>query len=158
MARDRRDGPTGTEPVHKDKEQHSSPETGSEASLSRLEEEKNGEERERVSLPQDGIRFSFSTRRVRIEPRKKRENYVKRLEKVMRQCEKIVNDPAGFEDIQLRALGVLIQAIKVCYGIVLDLEVETLEKEVVELEEEKARLGGEAGRKSLGYMVEDSTI
>ena len=58
------------------------------------------------------IRVSFTARRVRIDPRKKREEYIHRLERVMSECDMIVSDPEGYEDLQVKAMAVLIRAIQ----------------------------------------------
>ena len=157
MAGNRGNKPGTDEPVHQDKGQHSSPETGHAAAPGRAEEEKHGEKRKRVRVPRDRIRFSITTRRVRIDPNKKRNSYIRRLEKIMRQCDGIINDPSGFEELQLRAIGLQIQTIKVVYGLVLDIELETIEKEVKDLKAEEARIRREAGKKDIGYTVEEAS-
>jgi len=90
------------------------------------------------------IRLSITARRVRIEPDKKRRSYIRRLERVMRQCDKIINDPEGYEELQVKAMAVLIRAVKVCYDIVTDVEVEMIEAEAEKirraLEERRRRV------------------
>jgi len=51
----------------------------------------------------------------------------------MRECDKIVSDPEGHEEIQVKAMAVLVRAVKVCYSLVTDAEVEMLEKELKEI-------------------------
>lgn len=51
----------------------------------------------------------------------------------MRECDAIIGDPGGFEEIQVRAMAILIRAIRVCYGLVADEQVETLEEELERL-------------------------
>ena len=51
----------------------------------------------------------------------------------MRECDKIVSDPEGHEEIQVKAMAVLVRAVKVCYSLVTDAEVEILEKELKEI-------------------------
>ena len=72
----------------------------------------------------------------------------------MRECDKVIADPASHEELQVKAMGVLIRAITVCYDLVTDVEVEMLEAEVQEIKrliEERDREGeedpgrGEAG-------------
>jgi hypothetical protein len=157
MAKDRRDESKIVKPVHRHTEEHSKPEEGPGAPYISIEGEEEGETGEGLQVGEDRIRLSITTRRVRIDPDKKRKSYIRRLERIMRQCDGIINDPTGFEELQLRAIGLQIQTIKVCYGLILDIEVETLEKEVTDLKAEEARIRGEAGKKSLGYKVEDST-
>ena len=75
------------------------------------------------------VRLNITARRVRIDPRKKRRSYISRLERLMRECDRIISDPEGYEEIQVQAMAILIRAIKVCYGLVTDEQVETLEEE-----------------------------
>jgi hypothetical protein len=100
------------------------------------------------------VRLQITARRVRIDPRKKRASYIRRLERVMRACDKVIADPASHEELQVKAMSVLIRAITVCYDMVTDVEVEMLEREAEEIKrlfEEGAREGeedpgrGEAG-------------
>jgi hypothetical protein len=156
MAGDRGNESKNDESLHGAEEQHASPETGHAAAPSRATEEKHGEKRKRLPVPKDRIRFSITTRRVRIDPNKKRNSYIKRLEKIMRQCDGIINDPSGFEELQLRAIGLQIQTIKVVYGLVLDIELETIEQEAKDLKKEEARIRREAGKKNHGYKLEDT--
>jgi len=75
------------------------------------------------------IWLGITLRRVRIDPRKKRVSYIRRLEKIMKECDKIISDPTGWEDIQLRAMAILMRAIQICYDLVTDEQVEALEEE-----------------------------
>ena len=114
------------------------------------------QEREAVERQGDGVervRLQISTRRIHIDPAKKRANYIARLEKIVQQCDKMISDPEGVEEIQVKSMSVLIRAIKVCYGLVLDVEVERLEREVEELEEEERELAEKRGEDSLGYEI-----
>ena len=64
----------------------------------------------------------------------------------MRECDKVIADPASHEELQVKAMAVLIRAITVCYDLVTDVEVEMLEAEVQEIKrliEEGAREGEE---------------
>ena len=65
----------------------------------------------------------------------------------------MISDPEGVEEIQVKAMSVLIRAIKVCYGLVVDVEVENLEQEVEELEEEERELAEKRGEDALGYEI-----
>lgn len=117
---------------------------------------KGAQEREAMEWQGDGVervRLHISTRRVRINPAKKRENYIARLEKVFRQCDKMISDPEGVDEIQVKAMSVLIRAIKVCYGLVVDVEVGRLEREVEELEEEERGLAKKRGEDAPGYEI-----
>ena len=57
------------------------------------------------------------------------------------------------EDVQIKAMSVLIKTIKVCYGLVVDVEVKSLEREVKELEEEERQLAGKRGKDEIGYRI-----
>ena len=98
------------------------------------------------------IRASFTVRRVRIDPRRKRAEYVERLEALMGELDGIISDPSGYGDIQVRAMNALVGAIRMCYRIVMDVDVERLEVELEGLKEEN-RSRKEA-RGELGYEVE----
>lgn len=93
----------------------------------------------------------FTCRRVRVDPERKREEYIARLEAVMDYCDRVASDPGGFEGLQVRALDVMIRAVRVCYGLVSDLEVGLLEGEVEELKRREAELRG-----GLGYGLPES--
>jgi hypothetical protein len=73
--------------------------------------------------------LGITPRRVRIDPRKKRADYIKRLEQLMRECDRVISDPQGYEEIQVKAMAILIRAILVCYKLVTDEQVEALEEE-----------------------------
>jgi len=60
----------------------------------------------------------------------------------MAQCDEIISDPSGFEEIQLQAMAILIRAIVVSYEIVSDAQVDELEEELGKI---KARLAEKAG-------------
>lgn len=79
------------------------------------------------------IGIKVTVRRVRIKPDEKREEYVRRLEKVIRFCEGVVNNPSAAEIIQLMALDVIIRAIRMGYTIVKDVDVENLERYTEEI-------------------------
>jgi hypothetical protein len=60
-------------------------------------------------------------------------SYIQRLEGLMQECDTIISDPEGFEEIQVKAMSILIRAVKVCYGLVTDEQVETLEEELAKI-------------------------
>ncbi len=85
-----------------------------------------------VARKSDGgqrVRLSITARRVRIDPRKKRRSYIIRLEKLMAECDRIISDPGGFEELQVKAMAILIRSIRVCYELVTDEQVDSLEEE-----------------------------
>ena len=51
----------------------------------------------------------------------------------MQECDRILSDPEGYEELQVKAMAILIRAIKVCYDLVSDAEVEQLEEAVEDL-------------------------
>ena len=60
----------------------------------------------------------------------------------MAECDRIASDPEGYEEIQVKAMAVLIRAVRVCYDIITDVEVEMIEAEAEEVKrllEERAR-------------------
>lgn len=70
----------------------------------------------------------------------------------MAELDGIISDPDGFERIQLEAMRVLIGAVRMCYRIVKDMDVEGLERELERIREDE-REARERGK--LGYEVED---
>jgi hypothetical protein len=47
----------------------------------------------------------------------------------MRDCDRIIADPEGYEELQVKAMAILIRSIVVCYDLVTDEQVEALEEE-----------------------------
>ena len=62
----------------------------------------------------------------------------------MKACDGVIADPGSHEELQLKAMAVLIRAITVCYDLVTDVEVEMLERQA----EEVKRLFEEGTRES----------
>lgn len=85
------------------------------------------------------LRFSLTIRRVRIDPERKRVQYLRRLEKLIRDLDGIIADPTGVEPIRLRAMDMIVRTVRMCYLIVRDVDVERLEHELEELKEENQR-------------------
>ncbi|MDP2899885.1 MAG: hypothetical protein Q8O47_02820 [Candidatus Bathyarchaeota archaeon] len=85
------------------------------------------------------LRFSLTIRRVRIDPERKRVQYLRRLERLIRDLDGIIADPAGVEPIRLRAMDMMVRTVRMCYLIVRDVDVERLEHELEELKEENQR-------------------
>jgi hypothetical protein len=73
----------------------------------------------------------------------------------MAEGDGIVSDPEGFEELQVKAMAILIRSIVVCYELVTDDQVETLEEgfetlkrritERVRADEAEDRLRGRRG-------------
>ena len=64
----------------------------------------------------------------------------------------IIADPSGVEDIQVRAVNSMVSAVRMCYRMVVDVDVERLEVELERLKEENGRAAEARGE--LGYEVE----
>ena len=69
----------------------------------------------------------------------------------MRECDTVMTNPNGFEEMQLKAMGTLIKAVGVCYRLVTDMEVEELEQEIKGIKRAEETLTGE---QRLGYTIE----
>ena len=91
---------------------------------------------------------------MRIDPRRKWAEYVERLEALMGELDGVISDPSGYGDLQVRAMNAMVGAIRMCYRMVLDVEVERLEVELEGLKEENRRR--KEARGELGYEVEGS--
>jgi hypothetical protein len=51
----------------------------------------------------------------------------------MAECDRIIADPEGYEELQVKAMAVLVRAVVVCYEMVTDAQVEQLEEQVEEI-------------------------
>ena len=80
---------------------------------------------------------------MRIDPRRKRAEYVERLEALMGELDGMISDPSGYGDLQVRAMNTLIGAIRMCYRIVVDVDVEGLKGENRSRKEARGELGYE---------------
>jgi len=99
------------------------------------------------------VRAAFTLRRVRVDPGRKRAEFVARLEALMGELDCVISDPGGYGDLQVRAMNTLIGAIRMCYRIVVDVDVERLEVELEGLKEENRRR--KEARGELGYGFEE---
>jgi hypothetical protein len=146
MAGDGRGGRDDPDAVRRDKEEPDSGEGGRGAHAEGDQGAQAPASVEGEGYNTERVRLQITARRVRIDPGKKRASYIRRLERVMKECDKIVADPESHEELQVKALAVLIRAVQVCYDLVTDVEVEMLEAEVEEIKrlvEEGAREGEE---------------
>ena len=89
---------------------------------------------------------------MRVDPAGKRAEYIARMEGLMAGLDAIIADPSGVVDIQVRAMNSLVSAVRMCYRMVVDVDVERLEVELERLREEN-RVAEEARGKQ-GYEVE----
>jgi len=101
------------------------------------------------------IRLLVTARRVRIDPARKRARYILRLEGVMRELDRMISDPEGFDEIQVKAMNAMIRAVRMCYRMVRDVDVERLEDELEELKRENKEAKERRGGQELGYEIEE---
>jgi hypothetical protein len=97
------------------------------------------------------IRVRVTLRRVRIDPQRKRREYVERLEVLLKELDAIISSPSTPRKLKLRAMDTLVRVIRGCYEIVRDVDVEDLESELEEIKTE-AEENQEEG--DLGYTVQ----
>jgi len=143
MDRERRGGSRDEKGSKLDKAGVATPSGGSGTPLQNDSDDAEEEEVEGIPDKEQRVRLSITLRRIRIDPREKRIQYIKRLERLMEECDAIIADPEGYEDIQVQAMGILIRAIRVCYELVTDEQVEQLEEEFERLKRKIAeRLRG----------------
>jgi len=133
VAREGRGGRRRPEGVPLDKEEHAAPGEGHGAHAQGGGEAEDGGAVEWPVDVAEHVRLEITARRVRIDPAKKKRSYIRRLERVMRLCDRLASNPEGYEEIQVKAMAVLVRAIQVCYGIVVDVAVEQLEEDVERL-------------------------
>ena len=123
MAQRRGGGTDSEETVHKAEEVDADPDHGHEAHhrglLGAEEEEQVGRENEGSSE----IRFKVTVRRVRIDPQKKRREYVERLEELLKELDAIISSSSTPRKLKLRAVDTLVRVIRGCYEIVRDVDV-----------------------------------
>lgn len=100
------------------------------------------------------LRVYITARRVRIDPERKRAQYLQRLERLISELDEVIADPKGVEEIQLKAMDILIRTVRMCYHIVRDVDVESLEWEYERLKEEDKKAREDQGAAELGYDVE----
>ena len=101
------------------------------------------------------VKVRLAARRVRIDPETKRAKYLSRLEMLIQELDGIIIDPEGAEYIQVQAMEVLIKAVRQCYHIVRDIDVEMLEDELEEIKERNRRAKEKRGEEELGYEIEE---
>jgi hypothetical protein len=102
---------------------------------------------------EERIRFFITTRRVRIDPVAKREQYINRLERLLVQLDGVISSSEVSQKLKLQAMNVLISTVRTCYGIVSEIELEGLENEFERITEENQRRETER----LEYDIEEDT-
>lgn len=151
MAQRRGGGPDSEEPVHKAEEVDADPDHGHEAHHRGLLGAEEEEQMGRTSERPENIRVNVTARRFRIDPQKKRREYVERLEELLKELDAIISSPSTPRKLKLRAVDTLVRVIRGCYEIVRDVEVEDLESE---LEKIKAEAEENQEEGDLGYTVQ----
>ena len=91
----------------------------------------------RKSKHTGGARIIRVALRFTIHPGEKREKYVELLDRMIKRVEKIINSTRTKTKQRLRAMQVLTDLIKTSYGMIRDVEIEQLERDVSALEEEE---------------------
>jgi hypothetical protein len=94
---------------------------------------------------------------VRIDPERKRVQYLRRLEKLIKGLDGIIADPEGVEPIRLRAMDVMVRTVRMCYLIVRDVDVERLENEYETLKEENRKRKAERGEQRADFSPEPAS-
>jgi len=79
-------------------------------------------------------RTSLILRRKYVYPRKKRQEYIDRLELLFKQLDRILQNKNIPTKTKLRAMDTLNRTIKTCYVMVTDIEIEELEEEFKRIE------------------------
>jgi len=77
--------------------------------------------------------------RFTIKPADEREKYVAILNAMIKRVEKIINSKKTKTRQRLRAMQVLTDLIRTSYGMIRDVEIKELEREVSALEEKKGK-------------------
>jgi len=98
------------------------------------------------------IRFTITSRRVRLDPKKKRQGYVDTLDAQVESLKAMIKTQNFPQKMKLRAMEVLIKTINSSNDIVSDIEVEILEDELKTIKEEDQ---GIERKDDLGYTIEE---
>jgi hypothetical protein len=157
MAGERRRERQNEEALHLDKEEYAATRQRSNSSVeSNQRTQQTGSIFRKGETPQK-VKPNLTARRVRIDPEAKRAKYLNRLEILIQELDGVIIDPEGIEHIQLQAMDVLIKAVRQCYHIVRDIDVEMLEVELEEIKESNRRAKEKRGEKDLGYEIEEDS-
>jgi len=146
VAGDGRGGRLAAGPIRQDAAPHSEADGGHEDAS---EDEGGSQSVGTLAEKAAKVRVTITARRVRIDPEERRSKYIKRLEQLIEQLDAIISSSRTSQKLRLRAIDILRKTIDTCYGIVSDIEVEQLERELEEAKEE------EGGDRELGYEVEE---
>ena len=155
MARDRQGRPGNQEPVREGEAEHERDNEGCQAAHKGRQKTEGAEPDLREDEASTRIKVFITARRVRIDPERKRTEYIHRLEALIQGLDGIIADPEGVEKIQLRAMDVMIRAVNMCYRIVRDVDVEMMEDELARIEEENQRAREGEDEQGVGYEIEE---
>ena len=86
--------------------------------------------------------LTIRLRRVRIEPEAKREEYIRRLERLIAYCENVIEREDIPEEIRLRAIDVIVRIIRMSYVMVRDIDIENVEAAIELLKQRLEELEG----------------
>jgi len=145
--------PDHVEPVHRNEAEHTKPDQGHEAPDTGIQETPDREKVERKTEGSARLQVFITARRVRIDPEKKRAQYIERLENLIEKLDKMASTRQVPRKTKLRAMEIMAKVINICYGIVRDVEVEMLEREFEELEKASQQ---EEDKTNL-YEIEEAT-
>jgi len=106
--------------------------------MSSVSSEKLEKRSVRKSKHAGGARIIRVALRFTIQPEERREKYVDLLDRMIDRVEKIINSTRTTTKQRLRAMQVLTNLIKTSYGMVRDVEIEQLEREVNALEKSES--------------------
>jgi len=90
---------------------------------------------QRVIPRRQGLELRLKPRRVRIEPAKKRVQYIEKLDEMIERLEAIINSNETDEKTRIKAVNTLTRVVKAAYTMVVDIELEDIEREIKEIEE-----------------------
>lgn len=84
---------------------------------------------------QGRIRVEITLRRVRIDPEEKRAQYLAQLESMIAELNQLLCNSATIRTTRLKAMETMIKALKCCYTIVRDVDIEVLRRDIEKLKE-----------------------
>ncbi len=89
----------------------------------------------RTRQTQNRINVKITLRRVNIDPEEKRAQYLARLEGMIVELNELLCNRATIRSTRLKAMDTMIKALKCCYTIVRDVDIEVLRHDIEELKE-----------------------
>ncbi len=95
-------------------------------------------------------------RRASINTRKKRVQYLHKLESIIKKLDMIVEDPENFEPLQIMAINSMTKNLHAAYTIIKDVNVEELESDLRKFEEEIRKIKASRGERRVEFVPEPS--